>query len=342
MLLPAVQSAREAARRAQCTNNLKQLGLALANYDSSMGSYPAAYQQVSIWGDSSDSGWGCWSPQSMLLPYLELAPLHNSINFSIWSCEGDDGSLQWTAAVTRVSSLLCPSATLPIGQYWGYAAPNTFPGNNYFGSVGPTFTPWQSNQPTGLFAIMGAERFGSVGGVISVREVLDGTSNTIAFSEWKTGDFNQGRLSPQDVINIRQNQVGNVGGWNHPDSHVPFGGPASFQAALDTCAGLARASVGTDNNKSQLGRGWVQGMFGWTLGNTILPPNPKYPNCSMQSWGGDMDGPGIYGMSSFHPGGANIAMADGSVRFLKSTANMQTVWALGSRAGGESVSQGDY
>ena len=58
---------------------------------------------------------------------------------------------------------------------------------------------------------------------------------------------------------------------------------------------------------SYLGQAWNQGMFGWTLGNTLLAPNPPYPNCRMCAWDGDWDCPGMYGLSSFHPGGGNVA-----------------------------------
>ena len=63
-----------------------------------------------------------------------------------------------------------------------------------------------------------------------------------------------------------------------------------------------------------MGRDWSDSEFGHTLGNTLLAPNPAYYNCNMESWGGDFDAPGMYNMSSFHPGGANAAFADGSVR----------------------------
>ncbi len=83
-------------------------------------------------------------------------------------------------------------------------------------------------------------------------------------------------------------------------------------------------------------------MFGYSLGNTLLAPNPNIPNCRTCSWNGDLDCPGMYGMSSFHPGGANIAMADGSVRYLKSSTAMNIVWGLGSKAGGEIISSDQY
>ena len=74
----------------------------------------------------------------------------------------------------------------------------------------------------------------------------------------------------------------------------------------------------------------------------LLAPNPNIPNCRTCSWFGDWDCPGMYGLSSFHPGGGNVAMADGSVRFLKSSTAMNVVWGLGSKAGGEILSSDQY
>ncbi len=352
LLLPAVQSAREAARRAQCTNNLKQLGLAVANYESSTGAYPECYAQRAVWdiqnssGTAGDSGWGNWSIHGLVLPYMDGGPIYNSINFQISSADNCDNGIQASAIGTRVSSFLCPSSTLPIGNlYCGNAKlQRPFPGNNYFGSVGATVLPWASGRPNGLFQTIGP---GDGGSSIGVRDVTDGTSNTIAFGEWKMGDFNSSQLSIQDAIDILQNQVGNFGSWNdNVDSTMPSAGITQFTTFLKTCQGAAPGSIsGSSNwetNKSMIGRDWNQGMFAHTLGNTLLPPNPSYYNCNMESWGGDFDAPGMYSLSSYHPGGANVAFADGSVRFLKSSTAMNIMWSLGSRAGGEVISSDQY
>jgi prepilin-type N-terminal cleavage/methylation domain-containing protein/prepilin-type processing-associated H-X9-DG protein len=356
LLLPAVQAAREAARRAQCTNNLKQLGLAVANYESSTGVYPQCYGQRAAWdptntasgGTIGDSGWGNFSVHDLILPYMEGGPIYNAMNFNISSSDNEDNAIQASAIGTRVNSFLCPSSPLPVGTLYGClnVAPFKsiqYPGNSYWGSVGPTVLPWGSAKPTGMFSTSCCGDPGAIG----VRDVLDGTSNTIAFGEWKIGDFNSSQLSLQDAINILQNQVGQFGSWNNiQTSSMPAAGMPAFNQFLQTCQGAAPASTqGGSNwktNKSMLGRDWNQGMFGHTLGTTLLPPNSAYYNCNMESWGGDFDAPGMYNLSSFHPGGANAAFADGSVRFIKSSTSMNIIWYLGSKAGGEVVSSDSY
>ncbi len=359
LLLPAVQSAREAARRAQCINNLKQVGLAVANYESATGAYPQCYPQRAIWdptnscGTIEDSGWGNWSIHAFALPFMDGGPVYNSLNFSISASDNEDNGTQASAIGTRVASFLCPSSPLPIGTMYGClgVAPFNairFPGNNYFASVGATVCPWFSAKPPGIFSIMGSGLNGaSISSSIGIRDVTDGTSNTISFGEWKMGDFNSSKLSLQDAIDILQNQVGNFGSWNDTvNSRMPSAGMTQFTAFLQTCQGKAPASTaGSSNwktNKSLLGRDWQHGMFGHTLGTTLLPPNSSYYNCNMESWGGDFDAPGMYNLSSYHPGGANIAFADGSVRFVKSSMSWQTIWALGSKDGGEVVSSDSY
>ena len=354
LLLPAVQAAREAARRAQCTNNLKQLGLAVANYESSTGGYPQCYAQRAIWdpanssGTAGDSGWGNYSIHALVLPYMDGGPIYNSLNFSISASDNCDNGTQATAIGTRVNSFLCPSSPLPVGTLYGClgVAPFNqirFPGNSYWGSVGACVLPWASAKPPGIFSIVGPGDPGAFG----VRDVIDGTSNTIAFGEWKIGDFNSSQLSLQDAIDILQNQVGNFGSWgNATTSSMPSAGMTAFTAFLQTCQGAAPASTGGGSNwktnKSMLGRDWNQGMFAHTLGTTFLAPNPSYYNCNMESWGGDFDAPGMYNMSSYHPGGANAAFADGSVRFIKSSTAMNIMWGLGSKAGGEVLSSDSY
>jgi len=336
LLLPAVQSAREAARRAQCINNLKQLGLAVANYESANGAYPASYGAPPWRGT-----WGSWSPQSMMLGYIEQTQIYNACNFMLVSHEGDAMSAANQTAVTnRIANFLCPSGPAPPGTYWGRARP----GNSYFGSVGATLN-WVGNmgggRPNGLFMFGGAGNDWDRVNAIKIGDITDGTSNTIAFGEWKIGDFDENKLSLQDVIKAGA-RPGGEDPWGNPRAAMPAGA-TQLRAWLNLCASRAPASVGSwQNNQSGLGGNWNQGMFGWSLGNVLQPPNPPYPNCRTETWDGDFDQPGMYGLSSYHPGGANVAFADGSVRFLKNTTNERTVWALGTRDGGEVISADSY
>ncbi len=221
-----------------------------------------------------------------------------------------------------------------------------FPGNNYFASVGPCCLPWAGANPPGIFRIVAKGFQGTVG----VRDVSDGTSNTIAFGEWKMGDFNCTKLTIQDAINIRQNSFPSstsgkpFGSWsNGTSSSMPSAGLPTFMAFLNTCNAKAPGTLGSwEDNKGFVGREWACGMFGHTLGNTLLPPNPNYYNCNMEAWGGDFDAPGMFSLSSYHPGGANVAFADGHVQFIKSSTSMNIMWYLGSKANNDVVSSDSY
>ncbi|MDX2037576.1 MAG: DUF1559 domain-containing protein [Isosphaeraceae bacterium] len=333
LLLPAVQAAREAARRAQCTNNLKQIGLALHNYASTHEVFPAAYPATRLPALTVGGTWGAWSPHSLLLPFMEQGPLHTSLNFNLLN-QGDTASYagyvaNTTGMTTRINSLLCPSNPLPPGTLHGRPRP----GNSYFASVGSS-THWSgtaTNKPNGIFQYSGT--------AIGIRDVLDGTSNTIAFGEWRMGDFDSSKLSIQDVIAIGDSNVGS--GADTPQNNMPAGG-AFIQAWLNNCAALAANSTTAGTNRSWIGEQWATGMFGRSLGNILLAPNAPFPNCNRTTGNGDFDNTGRFGLSSFHPGGGNVAFADGSVRFLKSTTNPVTIWALGSRDNGEVLSADSY
>jgi prepilin-type N-terminal cleavage/methylation domain-containing protein/prepilin-type processing-associated H-X9-DG protein len=348
LLLPAVQAAREAARRAQCTNNLKQLGLAMHNYHSSTGVFPPGGINTSNLTGAITGGWGSWSAHAMMLPYIEQQAIYNSINFNI-SCEGPsssggEASIRSTASGNVISAFQCPSSPLFAGtDNWGRRAA----GNNYFVSVGSTLNQYAPNGPSGILAGSASPNgpFQVDGPCFSTRDILDGTSNTIAIGEWRSGDNNANIISvPQDIIIVTSLPSGASNG--SALLNLPFGG-AGINAWLQNCAGSARASLGDTTGtlqRSNLGDRWDEGLFGHTVGNVIAPPNSNYPNCyDNVGGGGDNDnGYGAFGLSSYHSGGANVAFADGSVRFLKTSINQVTLWGLGSRAQGEVISSDAY
>ncbi len=331
LLLPAVQAAREAARRSQCVNNLKQIALSVQNYESTHTCYPGAYPATRI-GGTVGGTWGAWSPQALMLPFMEQVAIYNSINFSLLN-QGDTSSYigyvaNTTGCGARISSFLCPSASPFSGSWYTISSSPT---NNYFASVGPS-VQWQGSNVTtkanGPFAYLSLP--------IGNRDIRDGTSNTISFSEWRTGDNDTTKLSvPQDVIEIGGTYIGSAA--DSPANNMPAGA-SLLQAWLTNCASMAK----TAPNRSFIGQIWCTGMFGRTLGNTLLAPNPPYPNCNNTTGNGDFDNYGMFGMSSYHSGGANAAFCDGSVKFLKSTTALPTIWALGSRDQGEVISADSY
>jgi prepilin-type N-terminal cleavage/methylation domain-containing protein/prepilin-type processing-associated H-X9-DG protein len=343
LLLPAVQSAREAARRAQCVNNMKQIGLALHNYHTSTNTFP---MEIDVWGpvDGLAACWGSWSPQSFMLPYMEQTPVYNSINFLLPNQRdiADGWPANTTATQTVIASFLCPSSTTPGASVpHGIAVPfftNAGPGNSYFMSEGPTLSGYGGS----AYQVPGI--VDPQGNAIGVNRITDGLSNTIAFGEWRIGDFNSNQLSIQDVINIGSTFPGGQGWCSPSNCNFPGAGLTTLTQWLTVCAGAAPGSVGQpDINRSWIGEQWCTGLLGRTLGNTLVPPNSGYPNCQA-TFGGeaDFDSFGNFSMSSFHPGGANVLFCDGSVRFLKSSTSWPVVWSLGSRAQGEVISADAY
>jgi prepilin-type processing-associated H-X9-DG protein len=113
----------------------------------------------------------------------------------------------------------------------------------------------------------------------------------------------------------------------------------NFQAWLVQCT----KAVGTarSNKTPALGENWSFILPGYTVGNVLLAPNPKYPNCTMNA-AASLNAPGMYTLSSRHPGGANVLMCDGSVKFLKDSTALNVIWSLGSKAQGEVISADAY
>lgn len=277
----------------------------------------------------------------MLLPFMEQAPLYNSINFDV-ACVGEEAMgyyMNTTGITTGVNAFLCPSAPAFPGGNDFYGRP--YPGNNYFVSVGSSLNQYGRGgnfgpSPNGVFEVLG--------GVYSERDITDGTSNTIAMSEWRTGDNDANRLSvPQDIIYVSSFPPNMESG--SPMMNMPMGGAYLNQWLSETCAGSAKGTLGDGNkNVSWVGQKWCQGLFGSTVGNVLVPPNSSYPYCNIEAWCCDTDGSygASIGMSSYHSGGANALFADGSVHFLKASLNQVTLWGMGSRNQGEVISADAY
>ena len=334
LLLPAVQAAREAARRSQCVNNLKQLGIGLQNYHDVHLSFPYGKG-----GTGTCNGWGLASGNCSrvsgfipLLPYIEQQALYDQIReggnaagnaSQIGARLGPPGWYGWTNWNVQVPGLLCPSDSRP--------APGTgaVGNNNYAFSHGDSIANITFNQNP----LSGNRGMFLENQTIKISMVTDGTSNTIAMSEHLRASFATG-----------------AGGTNVSVKEGLYNGLAGLAASPGLC--LTTALGPYYANPSQ-----VKGYFGtlWTDGetercgfNTVLPPNS--PSCStVYNQYADCSG-GLFTVSSNHPAGANGVFVDGSVRFIGDGINCGNlaapealkgpspygVWgALGSRDGGE-------
>jgi prepilin-type N-terminal cleavage/methylation domain-containing protein/prepilin-type processing-associated H-X9-DG protein len=270
LLLPAVQAAREAARRSQCVNNLKNLALATHNYADAFGSYPQGVQFT--FNMTTASHWVA------LMPFYEQQPLFNAVNFD-WNVVS---AANTTLVGVRLSVLMCPSDSLINGVVeWDgslFGDPVLFyPGLtryalcSYKGCTGT----WFCNNPLPDGIRPGGNGLFLEQDVIRPSQVTDGLSQTVLYSEASLG-------------------------------------------------------ILSDDERLYEGPWWTTGWMAGTLCNSFYPVNPQRNGVS-DNWAPD----GLYhaypiAVSSEHSGGANAAMADGSVRFIKNTIN---TWTIDPRTG---------
>jgi prepilin-type N-terminal cleavage/methylation domain-containing protein/prepilin-type processing-associated H-X9-DG protein len=332
LLLPAVQAAREAARRSQCVNNLKQLGLAVMNYEGANGCLPPSDNATvfnSATAFSNDFGM-----KVRILPFLEQSALYNSMNQSIEYNLVDNG----TASGTTVATFLCPSDPTVVNRGMSNYPGHNFGDCNYGNNIGTSlsFNGGMIDGPAyvmGSVATSSSGTFGSNnGGPVTLAAVTDGTSNTAMHSEWQ-----KGRGTAGDGLW----QVYQLGYSMTTTTPAVPAGAVGWQAILSS-VGAACQSSSTQNWNTK-GYSWSDGGCG--IGGCyshIQPPNKKacvYANenagySSNVIWSVAT----MIGASSYHSGGVNVGMIDGSVRFVKDSVNLATWGAIATKAGGEVVS----
>lgn len=326
LLLPAVQQAREAARRTQCKNNLKQLGLALHNYEGTFTVFPM------------NGGSTGFSTQARILPYMDQANLQNLIDFNQKVYTGPGGSqvpnpLFVSLFAQVIPIFLCPSDPSPSQSTATLGSPAqsyTFAGNNYMMSTGSgTQTYYDDRTRTdGLIWINSNSR---------VADATDGMSNTVIMSESLRGDgidvnLPAGTTPPfpfRKQLNASSGASpgtgpgygGSGGGWPSPIINPDLSAVLAAQTSWKgTAAGNAR------------GTSWLRGLAHNVCTNGYNTPNSRLPDTTMH-------GTGFFGPRSMHTGGAHVLFGDGTVRFLNDSINVAIHRSLHSCNGREIVSE---
>ena len=350
LLLPAVQAAREAARRMQCTNNLKQLSLACQVYHDAHKAFPLG---TDCWGNLRADGWRVWakfySGWVFVTPFIEQAPLYElySVQFArgVWNgVDGyDDRQSIWDIPAEIRSAaagfMACPSD----------GRGNTLDGSNRSGN-------YVQNSGDYIIKIEGYGWGGGNGASFSrgafqpmmwttLADMSDGTSNTASCSERCVGQ--SGGLIKRGIVQ----SVLFLPNGNHNACELDGFYP---QLCMDEVGSQGSYKAGSDI-MGQGGSRWYDGQIAMTWFNTILPPNG--PSCEYAT--GHNSG-ALLPPTSFHTGGVNIALCDGSVQFVSDTvstgnlsgqlvgdntglckrsgfSNFGAFGALGSRNGGEST-----
>ncbi len=327
LLLPAVQSAREAARRMSCGNNLKQLGLATHNYESAHRRIPSNYS-------FNKSNSGNFSVLAQLLPFLEQSSLHDVIDFSkpmqVGCCPGTLTSSFVGPAKLVVPFFRCPSDDGPdlydIRTLSGSGPVEQYAGNNYHINGGTSVgTLYDSRLPTdGISWTNSAVRFANI---------TDGLSNTAAFSESLRGLLGQTANAPTNSRERRRTYINVACTWK--SSTVPPTVPGlanGYQTPADPKHFEAMTVAISRGWAGQRGAGWIHGREYYDTYNHYHNPNSDVPDMGTCGYG-------VFGARSNHTGGVQVLRCDGSVQFVSESIDLILWRAIGTSHGGEVLSE---
>ncbi len=285
LILPAVQAAREAGRRASCVNNMKQLGLAIAGYEVALGCLPPC-DNVSSSGPSQ---------LVRILPYLDQVPLYHQ-----WNFEAHEGAANLTVVNTKLAVLLCASDS----EGGRFGSPT-----HYAMSLGSREDTVDADGP---FVLNHRHSYD----IVRLADITDGTSGTASMAEWRSGIILSTKVDERRSLL----QIG------------VHGAPTIAGDFRQLCRDLDISGLACEACNVYKGNTWTD-FNGY---NHVMPPNQR--SCAKAGI------PVSVAMTagSFHPGGANVLFLDGRVQFVRDTISLSTWSALGSRNGGEIVSDGSY
>lgn len=296
LLLPAVQAAREAARRMQCSNNMRQLMLGALNYESSYKRLPAS--RMSTTADKLGPA-NSISVHARLLPFMEQTQVYDLIDFRFEYNHPNN----LTALNSKVATFVCPSDPATAIE-----SANQGGQNNYYVNSG-TIPLWQrSTSASWIGQIPDWDGVFYRDSFLKLAGITDGLSNTAGFSERLTGDFSQTVSSPRT------------------DTFQPGTSPLTADQAYNDCLAVVVTDI-TKQGFSNIGAPWLRGYHSTSEYYHITPPNGRscmYPPGRIMTTA-----------NSQHSGGVNLALMDGSVRFLPATIDMAVYRAGGTRSGGE-------